>query len=166
VRRKPLSTGWAVFFFVIASGVFFQLVSVRHAPDEGAPDAVEPVEIVVPPALAEEVRQAEVLLGRDPDEALKYIERALQRADEAGPQLSALLHTWAAHVHSLRWHWHRARESLSSAVSLAPTGERRRALAAVEDAIRRAQGERDMAQAYRATRNAGPAAEVDICRLP
>jgi len=160
VRKKPLSTGWALFYFAIASGVFFQLVSVRHGPDEGAPDAVAPVEIVVPPALAEEVRQAEVLLGRDPDAALKHIERALERADEAGPQLSALLHTWAAHVHALRWHWHRARDSLSSAVSLAPTDERRRALAAAEEAIRRAQGERDMAQAYRASRNTGPAAAL------
>jgi len=74
--------------------------------------------------------------------------------------LAEMLHTWAAHVHALRWHWHRARDSLSSAVSLAPTDERRRALAAAEEAIRRAQGERDMAQAYRASRNTGPAAAL------
>src|SRR5262245_5933004 len=154
--KKPLSTGWALFYFAIASAVFFQIVSVRHGPDEEA-RVVEPTEVVVPPALEEDVRAAQNLLGSDPDAALGHIERALERADEASPQLRALLYTWAANVHSRRWHWHHARDALASAVSLAPNDERRRALAAAEEAIRRAQGERDMAPTYHASRNAGPA---------
>jgi hypothetical protein len=131
-------------------------VSVRHGPDEGVV-VIEPPDVVVPPALDEDVSAARDLLGSDPDRALIHIERALERAADADPELLAMLHTWAASVHARRWHWHRARDALSSAIDLAPTDERRRALAAVEESIRRAQGERDMQPSYRAARNAGPA---------
>ncbi|HET7607052.1 MAG TPA: hypothetical protein VFL84_00125 [Gammaproteobacteria bacterium] len=135
MRNKPLSTGWAIFWFAIASGVFFQLVSIRYGPDEEARVA-EPIEVVVPSSLEEDVRAAQNLLAGDPDSALRHIERALERGNEASPELRALLQTWAANMQARRWHWHRARAALSSAVSLAPNDERRRALAATEEACR------------------------------
>ena len=63
-------------------------------------------------------------------------------------------------MHARRWHWHRAREALSTAISLAPTEARRLSLFNVEESIRRAQGERDLKQRYRAFRGAGQAAAL------
>lgn len=161
MRKKPLSTAWALFYLVLSSGVFVGLVALRPGPDDAAADRIDAaVDVVVPPELEEDFREAGSLLARDPDAALKHIERALDRADEAEPELRALLHTWAASVHGRRWHWHRARDELSSAIGLAPSEARRRALAHVEESIRRAQGEREMARSYQAARSAGPAAAL------
>jgi hypothetical protein len=160
LRRKPLSTATAIFCLALASGVFMLLASIRHGRDSEAAGDGETIEAVIPAAIEEDVREARRLLVSDPDAALRHIERALRRAAAAGPDLRAELYTWAAAVHARRWHWHRARDALSSAIELAPTDTRRRSLADVEESIRRAQGERDLAQRYRAARNTGPAAAL------
>jgi hypothetical protein len=145
----------------VAGVLFVQLVSIRHRPADEPDQPPERVEIVVPPQLHEDVEAAWRLLRDYPDQALPHIQRALDRGDDAAPELRALLHTWAASVHARRGHMHRARSALQSAIELEETDERRHFLLNVEESIRSAQGERGKARFYLAARGVGRAAELE-----
>jgi tetratricopeptide (TPR) repeat protein len=144
----------------VAGALFMQLVAIRHGPDDKPAERMERVEILVPPALQEDVEAAWRLLRDNPDQALAHIERALGRAADAAPELRALLHTWAAGVYARRGHMHRARGSLEKAIELEANDERRQFLLNVEASIRSAQGERGKARFYLASRGAGRAAAL------
>jgi len=162
LQNKPRSTFGAIVYLAVAAGVFALLLSRYNAPapDNRPPARSDTITVDVPAEIEEDVRAAQGLLRTSPDLALTRIERALRRAPDAPPELRAVLNTWAADVHLYRWHLQRARDALNRAIELAPTDTRRRQLMNVEEAIRRSQGERGLAQFYYASRKAGPAAEL------
>ena len=161
LRKKQPPVVTVLLCLTVAGVLFMQLVSIRHGADDEPEQRVERVELIVPPAIQEDVEAAWRLLRDNPDQALPHIERALDRADDAAPQLRALLHTWAAGVHARRGHMHRARGALESAIELEATDERRHFLLSIEESIQSAQGERGKARFYLASRGAGRAAALE-----